>query len=245
MNALVRARPSALDNALGSRERASMAARVAVVLSGCGFLDGAEIQEAVLALYFLDRAGARVQCFAPSKAQMHVVDHLKGEPAPGQTRDVLQESARIARGKVQDLSELSTQDFDALVLPGGFGVAKNLSTFATQGAQGEVDPELARVICSAYEAKQPIAAICIAPAILAMALSQVKAHPTVTIGQDPDTAKAIESLGLSHQVCQPGEIVVDAQAKVVTTPAYMLDSGPKEVGAGIEAAIEQLLRWVS
>lgn len=221
-----------------------MAARVAVVLSGCGYLDGAETQEAVLSLYFLDKSGAKVQCFAPRKEQMHVVDHLKSEPVDGASRSVLAESARIARGEVQPLAQLQPENFDAFLLPGGYGVAKNLSSFATQGPKGEVHPELERVLKAALTAKKPIAAICIAPAILAMVCSKLEIHGTVTIGQDPETAQAIESLGLSHQVCQATEIVADAQAQIVTTPAYMLDSSPKDVGTGIEAAIEQLLRWV-
>lgn len=221
-----------------------MSARVAVILSGCGYLDGAEVQEAVLSLYFLDRSGAKVRCFAPEREQMHVVDHATGEAVSGQSRSVRQESARIARGEVEDLARLNIEEFDALVIPGGYGVAKNLSTFATQGPKGEVHPEMQRVVSTAVKAKLPTAAICIAPAVVAMVLAKEKQSATLTIGQDPETAQAMESLGVSHQVCQPGEIVVDAQAKIVSTPAYMLDSGPKDVGAGIEAAIAQVLSWV-
>lgn len=221
-----------------------MSARVAVILSGCGYLDGAEVQEAVLSLYFLDCAGAKVRCFAPEREQMHVVDHATGEALSGESRSVRQESARIARGEVGDLAQLKIEEFDALVIPGGYGVAKNLSTFATQGPSGEVHPEMQRVVSAAVKAKLPTAAICIAPAVVAMVLSKEKQSATLTIGQDPETAQAIESLGVSHQVCQPGEIVVDAQSKIVSTPAYMLDSSPKDVGAGIEAAIAQVLSWV-
>lgn len=221
-----------------------MAARVAVVLSGCGYLDGAEIQEAVLSLYFLDRAGAKVSCFAPERDQMHVVDHASGQVIEGQVRSVRQESARIARKEVAPLTSLDLSSFDALVIPGGFGVAKNLSDFATAGVSGSVHPELERVVGQAFQTQTPIAALCIAPAVVAMVLGKLNKSATLTIGQDPEVAKAIESCGVTHQSCQAGEIVVDAQAKLVSTPAYMLDSGLKDVGTGIESAIAQLLSWV-
>lgn len=221
-----------------------MSARVAVVLSGCGYLDGAEVQEAVLSLYFLDRAGAKVRCFAPARPHMHVVDHVTTDAMPEEQRCVRRESARISRGQVEALEAFSVVDFDALVLPGGYGVAKNLSSFATQGAQGALEPSFERVLLAAIEAQLPTAAICIAPAILAMALKKAGKSATLTIGQDPQVAAAIESLGVKHQVCQAGEAVIDARAKIVSTPAYMLDSCPKDVGAGIESAISKVLSWV-
>lgn len=222
-----------------------MAARVAVLLSGCGYLDGSEIQEAVLSLFFLDRAGAKVQCFAPEIPQMHVVDHLRQEPVEGSQRAVRAESARIARGAVRDLAELRVGDFDALVVPGGFGVAKNFSTIASEGAQASVQPEVERVLSEWLEVKKPLAAMCIAPAAVALVLKRLEQSATLTIGDDPEVAAAIESAGCTHQVCRAHEVVVDNQARIVTTPAYMLDVGLKEIGTGIEAAISQLLTWVN
>jgi enhancing lycopene biosynthesis protein 2 len=218
-------------------------AKVAVILSGCGYLDGAEIQEAVFSLYFLDRAGAEVRCFAPDRDQMHVVDHLRGEPTE-ETRNVRVESARIARGEVDALCDARMDDFDALVIPGGFGAAKNLSSFATEGAGASVDEDFVRLVGEAVSARKPIVAICISPAVLAAALAKVGSKATVTIGNDAGTASAIESLGSTHSDCPVHEAVIDEEHRIISTPAYMLGPGPKGVGAGIEQAIGTLMGWL-
>lgn len=218
-------------------------ARVGVVLSGCGYLDGAEIQEAVFTLYFLDRAGATVECFAPDKPQMHVVNHLDGQPT-GETRNVLVESARIARGNVRDLAQADMTELDALALPGGYGAAKNLSTFATAGKDAEVDPDLVRLVGAALEAKKPILAICISPAILAAALAKHGSAAKLTIGDDADTAAAIEALGSAHEACPVDRAVVDDARRIISTPAYMLGPGPKGVAAGIEQGVAKLMSWL-
>lgn len=218
-------------------------AKVAVVLSGCGFLDGAEIQESVFTLYFLDLAGAEVRCFAPDRDQMHVVDHLAGQPTE-ETRNVLVESARIARGAVEELGALKMEEFDALLLPGGFGVAKNLSDFASKGADATIDEDLVRVVGEAHSAGKPIGAICISPAILAAALKKVGSSATLTIGDDEGTASAVEALGSKHQACAVTEAVFDAEHKIASTPAYMLGPGPTGVAAGIQKTVDQILAWI-
>ncbi|MCK6507712.1 isoprenoid biosynthesis glyoxalase ElbB [Myxococcota bacterium] len=214
--------------------------RVAVVLAGCGYLDGAEINEAVIGLLALNRAGAQVRAFAPDKPQLHVVDHRAGAPVEG-TRNVLTESARITRGQIQPLSELDPAAFDALFLPGGFGVAKNLSTFATQGPDGQVDSDLAAVLRAFRAAGKPIGAVCIAPAVVVMALGE----GTVTIGHDEGTAAAIEALGGAHQACPVHEIAVDAERRIVTAPAFMEDAQLKDVATGIEQAVAATLAMVA
>ncbi len=220
-----------------------MPARIGVVLSGCGYLDGSEIQEAVFTLYFLDRAGARTYCFAPDRLQMHVVDHLTGQPT-GEQRNTLAEAARITRGKVTDLARASMTELDALVLPGGYGAAKNLSDFATKGTDCTVDPQLRRLIGEAVTARKPIVAICISPAILAIALRTAGISAKLTIGDDRETANAIEQLGCSHEDCPVDRAIVDEQHRIVSTPAYMLGPGPKGVADGIEQAISTLMRWL-
>jgi enhancing lycopene biosynthesis protein 2 len=218
--------------------------RVGVILSGCGFLDGAEIQEAVLALYFLDRAGAEIQCFAPDRDQMHVVDHLTGH-VTSESRNILVESARIARGEIRDLSQARMSELDALVMPGGFGAAKNLSEFATKGPDADVDPDVVRLVGEAVEAAKPIVAICISPAVLAVALAKNGYSAKLTIGSDPGTAAAIEKLGSTHEACPVDQCVADEEHKILTTPAYMLGPGPKGIGAGIEQAIGKLMGWLA
>lgn len=215
--------------------------RVAVILSGCGYLDGSEISESVIALLALNRAGARVRCFAPAGPQMHVVDHLTGQPEAGASRDVLHESARITRGKIEPLSSLSPQDFEAVFLPGGFGAAKNLSTFATQGPNGAVLPELAGLLREFRAAGKPIGAVCIAPAVVVMALGE----GDVTIGQDPGPAAAIEAMGGQHHICPAQHAHIDHARRIVTAPAFMEHAQLAQVADGIEAAVTATLAMVN
>lgn len=214
--------------------------KVAVVLSGCGVYDGTEIHEVVIGLLALARGGAEVVFAAPDRAQAHVVDHRRGEVVAGETRNVLTEAARIARGNIRDLASLSAQDVDAAFFPGGFGAAKNLSNFAFEGANAQVDPEVSRFIRELYASKKPIAAVCIAPTLLALSLGEGR----VTIGNEAGPAAAIEARGGEHQNCPITECVVDEGRKLVTAPAYMLEGDILAVAAGIEAAIAHLLRLV-
>lgn len=214
-------------------------AKACVVLSGCGYIDGAEIQEAVLTLYFLEREGIEVSCFAPNVVQKDVVNHLTGEPV-NETRNVLVESARIVRGAVADIAQADMSAFDALVIPGGFGVAKNFSDFATQGAKATVTEDFTRLVVDAVRAKKPVVAICITPAVVAAVLHKAGISATLTIGDDAGTADAINALGCTHQNAPVTTAIVDEQARIISTPAYMMGPGPKDVGAGIEEAIKRM-----
>lgn len=217
----------------------SSSKRVGVVLAGCGFLDGAAIQEACCTLLALDRAGASVVCMAPNVDQMHVVDHGAGAPSAGQTRNVLTESARIARGDIVDMSTVQGADLDALVFPGGFGAAKNLSSFAVEGADCSIHADVERLITEVYEAGKPTGFICIAPALAAKVLGS--RGVTLTIGDDADTAAGLEALGAKHQVCGVEDIVVDAAHKIVSTPAYMVGPSIGPVSIGIEKLVNAVL----
>lgn len=211
--------------------------KVAVILSGCGVYDGAEIHESVLALLRLDQRGAQVQCFAPNIAQLHVVDHLSGDEM-SESRNVLVESARIARGNIKDLREAKIDDFDALIVPGGFGAAKNLSDFAVSGAQCTVNPEVLRVTQGFASAGKPVGLICIAPA---MAAKIYGAGVVCTIGTDADTATALGQMGAEHQDCTVEDIIVDEQRKLVTTPAYMLAESISQAASGINKLVDRVL----
>lgn len=213
-----------------------MAKRILVILSGCGFLDGSEIHEAVLSLLAFDRAGAEVQCAAPDKPQLHVVDHRTGQPT-GETRNVLTEAARIARGKIVPLGAVDPAAYDAVWMPGGFGAAKNLSDVATRGAAATVDPQLVAVLRAFRAAGKPIGAVCIAPAVLVAALREGE----VTIGDDAGTAGAITAMGGTHVVCPVTAAHVDRARRLVTAPAYMFDARIGDVAAGIEGAVAALL----
>lgn len=214
--------------------------RVGVVLSGCGFLDGAEIQEATSTLLALDRRGAQVLAFAPDVEQMHVVDHAAGKPAEGQKRNVLAEAARIVRGQIADLATAKAEELDALVFPGGFGGAKNLSTFAVDGTGLKVHPEVERIIREMRAADKPIGFICITPVIAAKVLGSE--NPQLTIGNDKDTAAAIEALGGRHVERPVTEIAFDERLKVVSVPAYMYgDSSIAPVAEGIDKLVGRVL----
>jgi enhancing lycopene biosynthesis protein 2 len=213
--------------------------RVGVVLSGCGFLDGAEIQEAVCTLLSLDRRGAQLVAMAPDVEQMHVVDHVKSAPAEGQRRRVLEEAARIVRGQITDVSKVSAKDLDALILPGGYGVAKNLCSFATEGKNMRVLPGVERLAREVRGAGKPAGYICIAPVIAARLFGAEAV--SVTIGNDRDTAAAIESWGARHVDCKVDEIAVDERLKIVSTPAYMLGPWIAQVAAGIDKLVSAVL----
>lgn len=213
-----------------------MKRKVGVVLSGCGFLDGAEVSEAVLTLLALDAHGFEAVCMAPSGPQAHVVDHLTGEEEPGASRDVMREAARIARGKIQDLAEVDGDELAAIVMPGGFGAAKNLSDFATRGAEATPNADLARLLRAMHASKKPIGAICISPAVVACVLGR-DAQPLLTIGNDCRTAEALQAMGAQHQDAPVNACVVDEKNRIVTAPAYMLEAGLAEISAGIHALV--------
>ncbi|MDY0296096.1 MAG: isoprenoid biosynthesis glyoxalase ElbB [Acidobacteriota bacterium] len=214
--------------------------KVAVVLSGCGVLDGAEIHEAVLTLLALDRRDAEIAVLAPDMPQMHVVNHLSGQAVEGR-RNVLIEAARIARGKISDLAQADIAEFDAVVFPGGFGVAKNLCDFAVKGPDCDVQPAVERFIRSALDAGKAMGFICIAPALLARVAGSQGLHPRLTIGTDADTATAVEKTGAVHVAAQVGDVVIDERLRIVSTPAYMLGQRISEVAAGIDRLVEKLL----
>ena len=214
-----------------------MSKKVAIILSGCRVFDGAEINETVLTALSLDQQGAQVEYFAPNIAQHHVLNHLTGEEMPEQ-RNVLVESARITRGKSRDVRELKAADFDAVILPGGFGVAKNLSDFAFKGAECTVQEETLQAILQFKEAQKPVGLICIAPALSAKIFGE---GVRCTIGNDADTAAALTHMGAEHQDCSVGGIVVDEKNRLVTTPAYMLAQSISEAAKGIDKLVVQVL----
>lgn len=215
--------------------------KIGVVLSGCGVRDGSEIHEAVLTLLAIDRNGAKAVCLAPD-VEFSEVDHVSNEET-GAKRKVLVESARIARGDIGDIKTTSASDLDAIVFPGGFGAAKNLCSFATQGDKGAVQPDVLRLVKEMAAARKPICAICIAPAMLALALGK-ELSPQLTIGDDPGTAQAINATGSKHVNCVPTDCVIDKENLVVTTPAYMLAGRISEAAEGIEKAIKATLDLV-
>lgn len=220
--------------------------RVAVLLSGCGYLDGAEVRESVLTLLALDQHGATYQCIAPNAAQHHVVNHVTGQPVPGAERNILEEASRISRqGLCQDLADARVQDYDALVMPGGFGVAKNHCSFAFKGTEAEVRPDVAAFVRGFFEARKPVGAICIAPALVALVL-QGRESTDLTLGNDTGCATAVQQLGQKHRdTPNSREIVIDEAHKLVTTPAYMFDDARlSDVFIGIERCVAEVLKRI-
>ena len=218
-----------------------MKKKIGVVLSGCGVYDGAEIHESTLILLAIDRAGAEAVCMAPNIDQMHVVNHLTGKTVDGEKRNVLVESARIARGNIRDIAEVKTEDIDGLIFPGGFGAAKNLCDFAVKGENSEVHPEVARLVREFENKKKPQAACCIAPVMFAKVFDGQSVHPTLTIGSDKEVGGKIETMGSKHQECATNDIVYDEANKIVSTPAYMTGQSISEVADGIEKAVKKLV----
>jgi len=219
-----------------------MSTKVGVVLCGSGVYDGSEIHEAVLTMLALDRAGVEMVLMAPDKPQLHVIDHKTGEET-GETRNALTESARIARGNITDVAEVKAEDLDAVILPGGFGAAKNLCTFATEGDACTVDEDVRELLRKLHSGGKPIAALCIAPAVLARVFGE-DLHPQITIGNDAEAAAGLESMGAKHVTATVADLVVDEANHMITTPCYMLAGRISEVATGAELAVDALLKMV-
>ncbi len=213
--------------------------KVAIILSGNGVFDGAEIHESTMTMLAVVRLGGEYQLFAPDKKQHHVINHITGEEMK-EERNVLTEAARIARGNIKKLTELNMQDFDALMLPGGFGVAKNLSDFAFKGANCFIDSNLEKIVKQAVELQKPIGALCISPAIVAKIIKGAE----VTIGQDEGTIKTIEAMGGKHKTTNHGEVAIDKNYKIATTPCYMLDANILQIAEGAEAVTKAVFDMI-
>lgn len=214
--------------------------RFAVVLAGCGVYDGAEIHEATLSMYAIKKQGADYEIFAPDIEQHHVINHLTGEEMD-QKRNVLIEAARIARGNIKPLSSFKQEDFDVILFPGGFGVAKNLCTFAVDGPECKVNDDVEKAIKAMHKAGKPIAALCISPVLIARIFGGVE----LTIGQDADTANAVQQMGATHKSASHGEVIIDTTNNVFTTPCYMLDADIKQIGEGAENIVRIILKHIA
>lgn len=210
--------------------------KFAVVLSGCGVFDGSEIHEATLSMYAIRKQGGTYDVFATDIVQHHVVNHITSQEMP-ETRYVLAESARIARGKIQSLNHFNPADYDALLFPGGFGVAKNLSTFAFDGPDCTVNEDVEKAIIGMHGAGKPIGALCIAPVLLARVLGEGE----LTIGKDEGTSSAIEKMGATHKTTRHGEVVIDKANNLFTTPCYMLDADIAQIGEGAENLVKAMM----
>ncbi len=214
--------------------------KFAVVLAGCGVYDGAEIQEAVLTMLAIAKQGATYQCFAPDILQHHVVNHLDGSEMH-QARNVIVEAARIARGDIKRLTDFSAAEYDALIFPGGFGVAKNLFPLAIEGPTAKVTPEVERVVFEMATAQKPIGALCVAPAMIAKILEGVE----VTIGNDKGTIEAIETMGGTHKATTHGQVIWDEHFNVFSTPCYMLDATITEIDEGVNQIVKEMINVMS
>ena len=215
---------------------------IGVCLSGCGVNDGAEIHESVITAHTLDKAGAEILFTAPNMEQAKVVNHLTGDEMD-ESRNVLVESARIARGNIIDLAELTANNMDALIFPGGFGAALNLCDFALKGADCGIHPEVDRIIQEMLQENKPLGFICIAPTLFARSTKNSSQTAKITIGNDQGTAEQIEKLGSQHIVCNVDDFIVDKANKIVSTPAYMLAGSISEAASGIEKLVQQVVTW--
>ena len=213
---------------------------IAVILAGCGHQDGAEIHEATMTLWAIHKNGAEFQCYAPDVKQHHVLNHITGQEM-NEKRNVLIESARIARGKIAALATFNPETADGLIIPGGFGAAKNLCSYAFDGIKCTVNNDVVTAIKAMSKAGKPIGALCIAPVILAKVLGK----GILTIGQDAATAENIAAMGAQHQATMQGEIAVDRENKLVTTPCYMLNSRLDQIGDGADNLVRAMLEMMA
>ncbi len=212
---------------------------IAVILSGCGVYDGSEIHEAVLTLLAIEQAGAKYRCFAPNINQHHVINHFSGQIMEQEQRNVLVESARISRGDTEDLTEFHIDEFDALIVPGGFGAEKNLSDFAING-EAIVVNEQVLAVCQAFaKAKKPAGYMCIAPVMIPLIYG---AGAQATIGKDVAIAESLTNIGLTHKDCAVDDIIVDDARQLVSTPAYMVATTLMEAASGINKLVEKVVK---
>ncbi len=217
--------------------------KVGVLLSGCGVFDGSEIQEATLTLYFLNKKIVDVIPVAPDKNQFQVINH-NSKNEMSEKRNTLIESARIARGEVRNLTSVSVNDFDGLILPGGAGAATNLSDYDVKGRNCIIDPDVKNIIHNTVLARKPLGVMCIAPILVAVALKDTDIHPLLTIGNDSKTASDIEFFRAKHKPCKVDEIAVDENHRIVSTPAYMLGPGIADIAPGIEKLVKKVVEWL-
>lgn len=226
--------------------------KIGVLLSGCGVYDGSEIQEAVFTLLAIEENGAEAICFAPDKDQVQVINHLDGKIEKGEKRNVLKESARIARGKIKSINKTSIDDFDALVIPGGFGAAKNLNSWAFDGPECEIDHAVKHIIVDMINAKKPIAALCMGPTVIASALQGTGIGTKLTVGTDKEKSpydikgisNGMESVGVMSVMKTIREICVDEENKIVTAPCYMMEASISEVRKNTKDAIDKLISFI-
>jgi enhancing lycopene biosynthesis protein 2 len=219
-----------------------------ILLSGCGVYDGAEIQEAVLAMLAVNEAGHEYQCISVNKNQHHVVNHTNGEEMK-ETRNMLVESARIARGDVKDIATITPNDIDALIIPGGFGSAKNFSKWAFSGPEGEILPEVKLLIVNLVNVGRPVCALCVSPVLVAKALEGSKLHAHLTLGTNEEPSpydipafhSGIESVGAVAEMKGIREIAVDYNLKIVSAPCYMMDTNISEIRKNIKMAVEKTI----
>lgn len=212
--------------------------KTAVILAGCGNRDGSETHETLSALLAMDKRGMQYQCFAP-QGEFSVYNHIEGKPS-GEKRNIMVEASRLCRGNIKPLSAYRAEDFDALVLPGGMGAAQNWSNYVFEGENMEVNEQVAEAVRSTHAAGKPVAAMCIAPMILAKVLGDK--HPTITLGNDCPAAEHARKLGCKHRICTAEEAVADKENKIVTTPAYMIATHIAEVFAGADRMVEELVK---
>ncbi|PKL76523.1 MAG: isoprenoid biosynthesis protein ElbB [Candidatus Melainabacteria bacterium HGW-Melainabacteria-1] len=217
---------------------------VAVVLSGCGVFDGAEIYESTLTLLRLDQQDMAYQCLAPNVPQLHVINHLTGEPSKDESRNVLIESARLARGDIKDLAEVKAADFSAVIFPGGFGAAKNLCDFAVHGPDCSVNSEVERFVLEATQQGLPMGFICIAPSVMGKIAQKAGWQTQLTLGTDADWGAKIDAMGQTHVACEVTEIVIDETRRIVSTPAYMLAGRISEAAVGINKLVDTIVGWL-
>ncbi|MDD5582052.1 MAG: isoprenoid biosynthesis glyoxalase ElbB [Candidatus Marinimicrobia bacterium] len=220
-------------------------AKIGVILSGCGVFDGSEIHESVLTLLALDQMGASVKIYAPSVPQKHVIDHFRHKVVKGEERNILEESARIARGAIQDITEANMAHLDAIIFPGGAGIAKNLSTFSEKGPQCTLLPAVEDLIADAFRQEKVLGFMCLAPLLAVKAAVNIGRVPLVTLGNDPEMAKAVTMMGGKHTLCPATEVVIDKKNKIVTTPAYMLAKSISEAEVGIGKLVQTVLSMIS
>ena len=228
-----------------------MSKKIGVLLSGCGVYDGSEIQESVFTLLSIAENGGDALCMAPNKDQHHVLDHTTGNEME-ENRNMLVEAARIARGDIKDLSQVSVDDMNALIIPGGFGAAKNLTKWAFSGQEGEIDESVKSVIHAMVSAGKPVVGLCMGPTVIAKALEGTDVHARLTVGTDAEESpyeigaisQGMEAVGAVAEMKTKAEISIDENNRIITAPCYMMEANVLDVRNNIKQAVDALFRML-
>ena len=216
--------------------------KTAIILSGCGQVDGSETHETILTILALEQHNLDWEGLAPSGLQTEVYDHYTNTKENISPSSMITEAARLVRGNITIINAVNASDYAAVIIPGGAGVIKNLSNYSTAGINFTIHPELLAFMATIVRLQIPAGFICIAPILIPKLYGN---KPKLTIGSNVELAAKIVQIGGEHCDCLANDIVIDHAQKIVSTPANMVAKNIVEVYHGIYKLVTQIANWIN